>query len=270
MDASSRGQIFLWEAGTGKLVLSFRVQTQATASLAFADAGKTLVSAGFGIVSWWDVETGKEKKSWKPFGDEEQPAEGGTKKTKIFNNCSLSPDGCHLATEVAWRYFDEKVKALQKDRMENKEAAGFDLASGKMRWHGTGKIKAGPTRFAYSADAKRIAVAMSMDQIEFRDTATGKLLTPPPDPNLLHVDWSSDLGPVGALALSADGSTVAIAGKESRVVLWKPNDPSAPRKFEARIAQYWGNSTRTLCFSHDNKKLWWVPTRTSNSTISPR
>jgi WD40 repeat protein len=56
--------IFIWEAATGKLV--HRIEsTWGLRSVAFTDQGKQLVSAGE-KVSWWDISTGKELKTFQP------------------------------------------------------------------------------------------------------------------------------------------------------------------------------------------------------------
>src|SRR5262249_29966221 len=195
-------------------------------ALAFADGGKTLVAAGEGTVSWWDVDSGKEKRSWTPFPEEKNVREDGKKKT--FINCALAPDAKSLAVEAAWILPEAALNGGVANET-TLDAVGFNLDKGKMTWHATGgrspslryyRIAAGyvitaqTSRLAFSADGKRVAVPLGPDKVEVRDTVTGKLAIAPLEmAGALH-------GNVVGLAMSSDGSQVALASTDGKVVLW--------------------------------------------------
>src|SRR5206468_6790884 len=128
-----------------------------------------------GVFRSWDLGSGKEERTWKPFGDEKQPAKGGATKTKSFNQCAFSPDGKFAAVEVGWRsdQKDDLERGNPKGAPIDYEAVGFDLATNKINWRATAKAPQGiKVRFAYSADGKRVAVAIGPNRVELRATGT--------------------------------------------------------------------------------------------------
>ncbi len=226
--------------------------TQPPSALAFADEGKTLVAAGNGKVSWFDIGAGKETGSWTPFGEEKKVFKEGQIKAKTFH-AALSRDGKCLAVQTLWA--EENANGPRPGRGEEEsveqEATGYDLATRKVVWHTVwnGQPDGGQCRFAFSPDGKTIALAKGARKVELRGTATGKLLMDPLD----HKNQGDNF--LGGLALSSDGGICAVASGESNVFLWNTRDKSAPRRLVARIAQYWSASTQCLDFSPDDKTL---------------
>jgi WD40 repeat protein len=251
-------QVLVYDIAGAKLLKTLTGLGHHVRSLSFADAGKTLVCAGEGVVSWWDVAAGKQQRSWKPFADETQPApeaskDGKGKKTKTFFHCAVGPDASFIAIHMAWRYGNQQPGGPQGGKgegMVDQEVFGFSLASQKMSWRTRGGKTNGNSRLAYSADGRRVAIALGLDKIEVRDTTSGKLVADPLN--------STELGGnmLGGLALSANGTQVALAGADSHVLLWDLAGPTAPpRKLTARVAQFWPNSTQCLDFAPDGQTL---------------
>jgi WD40 repeat protein len=244
-------EFILYDIAGAKVVKVLAGQPNLVRALTFADADKTLVAAGDGVVSWWDLATGKELRSWKPFADEQQPAANGGTKTKSFSECALAPDARSIAVHVAWRNNNNGPQGNPRNEPVEHEALGFDLATKQMIWRGKAKrLPHEMSCFAFSADSRRVAVAMTPDKVEVRDTTTGKLVG---DPLASKFQGSSSW--LGGLALSSDGTTAALAGGDSHVIVWKCDGTTQPRKFVARIAQYWPNSTKCLQFSSDSRML---------------
>ena len=228
-------------------------------TLAFADGGKTLVSAARDGVKWWDVATGKELRSWLPFGDLPQAKVGPGKKSKSTTfNLVLSPNGTRLAIQVMVGTVEGGgIKAADGETLL------FDLASSKVLWRvkGQGAVtnvfnggamkKSSITlnRLVFSADGKRVALAVGPNSVELRDVATGKLVATP------ALDPKSGGGGIGVLALSPDGNKAAIAGQVGPVMLWNPPEAAALRNFGASTGQYQSLNSRCLTFSPDNKLL---------------
>ncbi len=220
-------------------------------AIAFADRGKTLVSAGEGTVHWWDLASGNELRSWKPFvGDSSK--NGGKQKT--FTHCAISPDGASIAVQVDFvdptKINNGRLIQRNAAPQVDKEAVGFDLAKGEMRWRSLGKgPQFGTCHFAFSADSKCVAIALGGGKIELRDTATGKLFAHPLDSKYAHANE------IGELALSSNGGILALAGKDGMVQIGPTKTDDAPRSFMARVAQSAANATACLRFSPDDKNV---------------
>jgi WD40 repeat protein len=244
-------RIVVWDVARAKLIQTFSVPTvQRLQAIAFADEGKSLVTAGGGIVRWWDIASGEEKRSWKPFNDDQKPFDGGNM-IKTFNRCAISPNGTVLAVQVAWRYNLTNPQGFEGELpIEYQDNWGFDLATSKPLWRARVKSANIQTQFAFSTDGKWAAHTVEADTVEIRETATGKLVaTPALDPKSTHTER------IGALALSADGKTLAIGGLDSHVVLWSSTEPNHIREFSGRITQPSTMSIHCLAFSGDNKSL---------------
>ena len=235
--------ILLWSIKQAKQLQSLEGHPNFIRALAFADGGKTVVSAGNGAVCWFEVATSKLIRTWKPFEKEERAGPKGRQEQKFFINPSLAPDGKHLIVEVAWRENESSTSGGGTG-----ELIGFDLASGSMRWRTTGKVLGRLPRFAFSGDGKRVAIPNAGDKLEIRDTSTGKLVPAPQE----TAEWIT--GPINSLALDAKGDTAAMGGSGSKFVLWNVDGKAAPRKLEARSA---GRpiATQAVCFSPDDKRL---------------
>ncbi len=246
------GTTFLFDIAAGKQVATLPPGTKMVRALAFADGGKTLVTAGAGVVRWLDIAAAKEIKTWQPFAGEKPKSDAEGKQIKTFTYCDLSPDGKHLAVQMEWAIEGQRqvFRSYAPDDKVDKEAIGFDLDDGKKTWQIVSKeMRTQVGHFAFSKDGKRVAIALGPDKVEVRDAHNGKLVRWP---------LQSKLGTnarVGGLALSSDGTIVALADGSSNVVVWNLKETSAARKFAARVAQNRVNSTQFLHFSADDKKL---------------
>jgi WD40 repeat protein len=245
-------EITVWDLAASKLIETLSLPPAETVqALAFASDGKTLISAGTGNVRWWDIATGQEKRSWKPFADEQQPFSGGTM-TKTFFRCELSSGGNYLAVQSDWHYkLTDPPQAIRGFiAAGDQDNWGFDLNTTKPRWRTRVKATDFPVQFAFSADEKWVAQTVEGDKVELRETATGKLMATPP---LEARTTQTQL--IGALALSSDGATLAIGGPNSQVTMWNAAQPTKYRQFSGRITLPTPNSLRCLAFSPDNKAL---------------
>jgi WD40 repeat protein len=252
--------IILWDLATakelrviGNQVDAAPVKTAQAQTLAFADGGKTLVLVGLAGVRWVDVATGKMLRTWQPFPDNLKAKDALPKIAANNYRYVLSPQGSHLAVQE--RLSSGKGGKGVKAKIES-EAIGFDLATGKVRWRTKGGATNMLMHFAFSADEKRVAIAVGPDAVELRDTVSGKLIDKPALDAKAH-----GTGSIGALAMSPDGSTVAIAGRDGHVVLWKPTDGSAQetdaslRTIVTRMTQNPNAGPGALSFSPDGKTL---------------
>jgi WD40 repeat protein len=260
-----RGEIILYEIASAQAVKTISGVKHQARALAFADDGRTLVSAGEGTVCWWDVDSGKEKRTWMPF-PEEKPAKEDSK-VKTFVNCALAPNGESIVVEVAWRFSENALNGAESANETAQQVIGYKLASEKMTFIsattrspylryfqvGSGYVVTGQTsRLAFSADGKRVAFPATRDLIEVRNPITGKLVVTP-------LEVKSSGGNIVGLTLSNDGSQLAVAGTDGNIILSDINSAagqptSAPRKIATRIAQN-PPSKRALHFSRDNKRL---------------
>jgi WD40 repeat protein len=214
----------------------------AARALAFAEGGKTLVVAGGDTVRWWDAATGKELRSWKLLADAPLSEVAG-KKIVTLRTWHFSPGAKYLAVHIV-----RVDQSEGRDLPRSEEFIVFDLVGGKEPWRT--RDRGGIMAVAYSADSKRVAIAVGPDQVEVRNTATGKLVTGPPplDAQSTRTDW------IGGLALSADGSMLAVSGRDSHVSLWNLQDATV-RRLIGRIAQPSSVSTQCLAFAPDGKTL---------------
>ncbi len=251
--------IVLWDVAAGKELRTLTSQGAAlpTSSLVFADGGKTLVSASRNGVKWWDVATGKELQSWQPIGELPQAKVVDGKKTKATNlNLVLSPGATHLAIQAVGALESKTVQAASGETLV------FDVAKKKVIWRVKGqggatsmkadfKQKTGITlnRLVFSADGKRVALVTGPTNVELRDVATGKLVATP------TLEAKSGAGAIGVLALSSDGSKVAIASQLGPVVLWNPPEPAALRNFAPSSTGEQFYVPRGITFSPDSKHL---------------
>jgi WD40 repeat protein len=240
-------EIDIFDIARGERVKNFVFLSRVVQALRFADGGKTLITAGSGVVSWWEVATGEEKRSWKPFGDEKRALPGGGEETKSFDLPVISPDGRFLAVHVLWVKERNFQRQFGQPSSEH-EALGFDLESEKIAWRATGQYTYYDQRsqFAFSGDSRRVAIGMGPDRVEVRDTRTGKLISQPLGRGFAGWSW------VGGVALSTDGQTVALAGDNSKLFLWHPGDAKPSLRTAARG---WTNSGHCVQFSPDDKLL---------------
>jgi WD40 repeat protein len=226
--------LMLWDIAEGKLLRRLPVGEWAT-SVAFAEDGKTIVSTEAQTVSWWDVTTGKQLRSWKPF------AEASAPQAKTRHQLALSPGAKYLVARL-WHVDKEGFLLTGHEAI-------FDVAAGKELWRTLLQPSPGLRFFAFSADNKRLAF-LSSDKVEVCDASSGKVLAK----QTLPVPFGPD-DDLGELALSSDGSTVAVSGIDSQIFVWNTKDTNKWRQFSSRIVQPLRRSTQCLTFSPDGKTL---------------
>jgi WD40 repeat protein len=230
--------VMLWDVGGGKL-LRILPEDDHVWSMAFADGGKTVVTTHEDTVRWGDVATGQKIKSWQPLGpairsDEDNP------RPSVSYHLDLSPGGKYLRATV-W-------KRDPKDKLSGQEFVLFDLAAAKELWRVRDR-EVGKAGTFFSADDRHLARLFGMEKLELYDQATGKHLLTLPLAGRLDPDVT-----VRALALSPDGSTVAIAGRYASVAVWCPRDRKW-RTYAGRPTQPHVTPIRSLAFSADGTRL---------------
>ena len=258
---SMKTEIILWHIATAKALQTVQAGKDCIQTLVFVDGGKTLIGAGDGAVRWWDVAQAKEQRIWRPFGEENKPTNGKGATARSFRNCTLSPDGKFLTIETGPGV---PFEVDDGDRAEVKpietHTTGFDLATGKVTWETTGKDSnrnslGFDARIAYTADGRRVAVADSSEQVTIRDPAKGRFIAtaqfPKTDPKWLALLIRGNAN--GSLAMSANGTTIAMCSNGGPVTLWSQHDPSA-----FRVVPQVGRSdtfASAVAFSPDGKQL---------------
>src|SRR2546429_686133 len=69
MKGPAPGAIILWNIAERQQLQELKHEGQVSRALVFSAGGKSLQSAGDGVFRWWDLGSGKEERTWKPFGD---------------------------------------------------------------------------------------------------------------------------------------------------------------------------------------------------------
>jgi WD40 repeat protein len=261
-------QIVLWDIATAKEIKTLQPpdgRNLNSEALAFADGGKTLVTVAAGTVRVWDIAAGKVERTVKLELPTPSPSSDPNIRTQTNYQYQFAPDAKSLAVRAtSYQFGDDGIT-----RFVMNDALGLDLTTGKPRWRAQiGQADRNNIIIAFSGDSKRVAIAVGSNKIELRDAVTGKLIY---HPFLDSKDVTS--GFVPALALSPDGSTMAIAQQGSpvgRVMLWSlptlssgppfddvaRKDQNAPlRKLIGSIARTRSGYAQTLEFAPDGKSL---------------
>jgi WD40 repeat protein len=186
----------LWDAATFKesVPLTGRPARQGVDLVLFTPDGKTLVgaSAAAGLVTLWDVASGKARASFSHFGG--------------MNMIVVSPDGKTLATgggRVGGRSRSEPALGPDGDVRLWDVATGRRLAVLPVP---SGRV----TRLAFAPDGKTLAAATETTTIMLWDVATASPRA--------TMTWPS--GPALYLAFAPDGKTLAAGGADEVLRLW--------------------------------------------------
>jgi WD40 repeat protein len=177
-----RGELFLWDVGTGKELRQCRGHQSVVASVAFSPDGRALVSGGHdGTVRLWEPATGKELRRLAVSAD-------------AVWSVAFSPDGRHLA-------------AQSRGGIVHVWEAATARAVGRWNvdWYTAGSA------LAFSPDGQRLALGTGCT-VGFWEVATGKQLLPPRGHSYS----------ISALAYAPDGKTLASASPDQTVLLWNP------------------------------------------------
>jgi WD40 repeat protein len=232
--------VLLWDVSAGRFLRSLPGD-KGVRSAEFADDGKTLVTTHADAVRWWDVASGKEWRSWKPFGA--AAARDRDDGSPLTLECHLTVSaGAQYLLATFWRRDDE---------VEPQPAAAtivFDLPTGKERWRlPKGKVESADCWL--STDGRRLACLVGKLQLDVHNAADGKRLFALP---IEHQFFRNPM--VRGITLSADGETVAIAGPDGHVYVWCVRDRKW-RTYTVRPAHWWNSKTRGLAFSPDGTRL---------------
>jgi WD40 repeat protein len=139
--SSDDGTLILWNAASGKELITLQTHADRATRLAFSPDGKTLASAGNdGTVEFWSVPDGRELRSF----------------SGMFR-AAFSPD---------WK----TIAAFWQDSAKKYHARMFDLASGS----GLSDLDIDYSQFAFSPDGRILASGVSRHNIFLWEVATGK------------------------------------------------------------------------------------------------
>jgi RNA polymerase sigma factor (sigma-70 family) len=246
MVAASRGGVVcLWETASAKKLCVLQTGHDRLIQLAFAADGKSLLTLAPGqATAVWEVATGKclRRNPGKPAAGVLAPV-GAI----LHENAAVSPGLKYLAF---WQS-DGPGSILIRIR---------DLATDKERHPIT--ASAGALTMAFSADDKTLVWERAEDSIVFSDVATGKELR-----RLKSVgrnDSPTSMDSAVAIALSADGKSLAVSWTSNTIELWDlksgkqtlPAGKASPSQFEQHSANWKNLLVRpALAFSPDGTKL---------------
>jgi WD40 repeat protein len=182
--ASGDKTVKVWDAQTGRDVLTLTGHSFVVAGLAFSPDGKRLASASWDkTVKVWEVQTGREVLTLKGH-------------TGWVYSVAFSPDGKRLASGAGELNKPGEIKVWDAQ-------TGQEILS--LKGH-TGRV----TSVAFSPDGQRLASASHDQTVRLWDIATGK------EERTLqgHTRW------VESVAFSPDGKRLASASYDQTVKLW--------------------------------------------------
>jgi WD40 repeat protein len=210
--------VSVWDASTGRLLrrLPLKGEKRYVRNVAFSGDGKTLVACqGMGFLQFWDVTTGKERRSLQ-LTDPSHP----NKDHMYFYQLQLSADGKHLST----------LERVLRD--ESTRVGVWELATGKLlhRQFVREKVLQG----AWSADGKTVALSRSAD-LKLQDVETG------------DVRSLASGGPYSPPLASPDGRLLAAVERKGTVRVYE--------RASGKLVTTLTHSPRHLCLAPDDRTL---------------
>ena len=279
--ASDDGTVRLWDAATGKLLMTLEGHSKPVNSVAFSPDGKILASASRdeteGIVRLWDAANGKLLRTLRHFGevwgvafspDGKTLASGsvdktvrlwdvktGTEKTKLrgpdlFYGVAFSPDGKTLAagsndrTVHIWDVNEEMNQGIERKPLSGHLSQIYSVS--------------------FSPDGRRLASGSWDNSVRIWDMESEK------EPQVL---WGHML-PVTAVCFSPDGRILASASNDKTIRLWDTKTgkelATLPGHMDTVRGIAFSPDGRTLASVSDDKtmRLWDVPTEKDCGILS--
>jgi WD40 repeat protein len=228
VSGSREGGVQIWDAATGRLLVSLAGHKGTVNGVAFSPDGKRVASAGFdGMVKVWDAATGRELFA--------------VSLASVLNGLAFSPDGRFLAVA------DDGVSPPpDRDEEDEERPTGdgvavilLDAHTGKRlaRWQGH---KDSVTAVCFSPDGKWLASASEDNTVKLWDVAAGKLVR--------TLQGNDEMT---AVAFSPDGKRLAASAEPvGDIILWDPANGK-------ELHRYQGQPSRVvnLSFSPDGRQL---------------
>jgi WD40 repeat protein len=158
------GVCLLWDTTTGKLFRELPRNLGYDPLVTWVDEDKTLlaVERDTGTVCWCDVRTGQDKRTWKPFVNEQSPNEDKTDILLCFG-IAFSLDGSYLAVCLVWHD--------QNGAISRPVTIMLDVAKGKELWR-----KPGEWRCEFAPGSKQVLVQKDRWDREIWETASGNVV----------------------------------------------------------------------------------------------
>jgi WD40 repeat protein len=230
-------EVIVWDLATGRKLAASDPDKSRAEAMVFSKDGKSLVICSGQTVEWLDVDRGGVAKTLRPLeASKHADAEG----TVTHYDRHLSPNGDTLV--VFSQRFDKAGEAL-----EQCVGIAINLVEQKKTWR-LGVVGVSDHKVAFSADGKRIAVAVGPTAVEIRDLTNGNLVA--------ALRLNSDLPgieSVTGLALSFDGTMLAVAGLDGHIALWTSSLP--PRTLVSDLPSLRTAPNLCLSISPDNTKF---------------
>ncbi|MBN3943729.1 caspase family protein, partial [Nostoc sp. NMS9] len=178
--ASADKTVKLWNAATGKEIITLKGHSNSVNSVAFSPDGKTIASASADkTVKLWNAATGKEIITLKGHSNS-------------VNSVAFSPDGKTIASASA----DKTVKLWNA-------ATGKEIITLKGHSNSVNSV-------AFSPDGKTIASASADKTVKLWNAATGKEI----------ITLKGHSNSVNSVAFSPDDKIIASASADKTVKLW--------------------------------------------------
>ena len=258
--AGGDGTVRVWEAETGKTLLTYRGHThwlnkinrQITVyTVSWHPKGKRIVSAGVGAsVHVWDAATGQDLALY----------EGHSGLAPYVWAVAWSPDGERIASACSSAGLDKTVHLW--DAATGQAITRYRVPSGLMPNFSVLSL-------AWSPDGTRIAAACSQDAIRVWDTATGHLVSTHRSGSecVSHIAWSPDSRYL-ALAQSDHKARVWDTSTEKNVtiyydhkdgvryVAWSPDGKLLATASNDRTVHIWEPLTGKRIFVYEGHADW--------------
>jgi WD40 repeat protein len=198
-----QGFLILWNMKTGTVAHTIRCNA-GLLSVAFSGDGKTVAACGLdhiryrGILTLWDVATGKETRSFRV-------------EDKDYSCLAISADGRTVAAGgTSCEEKDPKISFLSESFSGVRV---WDATSGKLLRTLKAQKGDSPTFSSRSADGKTLAVMNRDDTVRLWDVTTGKQWT--------TVKGKSSFRELRAVTLTPDGKFGVAVEQSGKVWSWK-------------------------------------------------